>query len=376
MRRAMGMLLMVSAAVSASCTDYLTDEGLAPAAPTGLYYQLEPSGDPDAPSGVILHWDASPDPDIAVYHVYGRSSGSGSFGLRGSTTSNSFHDNGQPQLEYYATAESQGGLESFASASVVIDESLRLPAPADVGSISLNSAIHLSWTDNAFQADPAGFSHYRVYSSSYDLDNDLCGTSWTLEGTTIAPSFLSGALVNGSPRCFGVSAITIEGIESLWSPLRYDTPRPDARNQIVYTTAANALASGFRFFLDGNGDGQASPLELGLISSGGSASVDFNLTAGAGTSLVITPVRAATAFRQFPAGFIGSLTDIDIAPVGGYSRTALVVQAGRGYVFEMADGLFLKYGALRITATGPDYIVFDWSYQTDPGNPELLRVTR
>jgi hypothetical protein len=30
------------------------------------------------------------------------------------------------------------------------------------------------------------------------------------------------------------------------------------------------------------------------------------------------------------------------------------------------------YGAIRVTAVGPNYIIFDWSYQTDPGNPELV----
>ena len=39
------------------------------------------------------------------------------------------------------------------------------------------------------------------------------------------------------------------------------------------------------------------------------------------------------------------------------------------------DG-FYRYGAVRVVAVGPDYVIFDWSYQPDRGNPELLRVSR
>lgn len=377
MRRVMGTFLKaVLATVSVACTDYVTSEGIGPAAPTGLTYQLEPSGDPYHPNGLILRWDADSDPNIAVYNVYSRASTNDAFGLRGSTTSPSFHDDGTPHLEYYVTAEGQGGTESSPSSSVLIDERLRLPAPLNLTSLSLDQAIHLSWTDNAFQTDPAGFWNYRVYSTSYDLDNNTCGTAWTLEGTTVAPTFLAGALVNGSPRCFGVSAVTIEGFESLWSSLRYDTPRPDAVNQIVYTQASDATHSGFRFFLDANNDGQAGPLELGIITAGSSAQVDFTLTKDASNNLLLTPVRSTTGVRQYGTGVISSLTDVDIAPVSGYSHAPIIAQPGFGYVFAMNDGVFAKYGALRVTAIGPDYVIFDWSYQTDAGNPELLRVAR
>src|SRR5258708_652094 len=98
-----------------------------------------------------------------------------------------------------------------------------LQAPTSLTSISLNGAIHLSWADNAFAADPADFDHYRVHSTSYNIDLNVCGTSWTLEGTTIAPTFLVGAMSNGVPRCFAISAISIDGLESNWSPSRFDT---------------------------------------------------------------------------------------------------------------------------------------------------------
>jgi hypothetical protein len=43
-----------------------------------------------------------------------------------------------------------------------------------------------------------------------------------------------------------------------------------------------------------------------------------------------------------------------------------------GYVFAVTENGTTRYGAVRATHVGRDYLIFDWSYQTDPGNPELL----
>ena len=61
-----------------------------------------------------------------------------------------------------------------------------------------------------------------------------------------------------------------------------------------------------------------------------------------------------------------------MAPVSGFSATAIEAVPGWGYVFKMSasDG-FARFGAVRITHASKDYVIFDWSYQTDPGNPEL-----
>jgi hypothetical protein len=343
-----------------------------PARPSGLFYELEPSGDPDRPRGIVLRWDPQDDALLDHFKVYSRASTADGFGLRGSTSSPSFHDDGVPHLEYFVTAVSVEDGESEASSVVLVDERLRLPAPAALTSVSLDGAIHLEWTDNAFQSDPAGFSNYRIYSTRYDLDNNLCQAQWALEGTTVAASFLAGNLSNGLPRCFGVSAVTIEGFESLWSPLRNDTPRPDGRNVVLFTVAANSSQSGFRFFVDANNDGLAGPLELGIVGPGGSASMDFTITTNTAGEIVIAPQRSNTTVMQYGSGPIEDLTSIDIAPVSGYARAPLVAVPRFGYVFQMVEGdPFARYGAIRVTAVGSDYVIFDWSYQTDPGNPEL-----
>jgi len=53
----------------------------------------------------------------------------------------------------------------------------------------------LSWTDNAYASGPRG-SDYRVYSASYDLDQNLCGANGASRNHGGA-RVLVGALING-----------------------------------------------------------------------------------------------------------------------------------------------------------------------------------
>jgi hypothetical protein len=366
-------LLAVSLAVlGCEATTFVGSPGIV-APPANLRYALDPSGDPDRPAGILLLWDDVPDPELAGYRIYSRGSTGGSYGLRGETSSNTFHDNGVPHLQYFVVTVDANGDESDPSGVVTVDERLQLERPASLTSISLNGAIHLAWSDNAFAADPQRFQWYRLYSAAYDLDLGLCGADWSLEGTTVAPEFLAGALANGVPRCYGVSAISGEGYESLWSPLRQDTPRPDSRNVLVYAFDANPTLAGFRFWDDVNQDGVAQPTELGLVQDGSRTDIDFWVYRDpADSTLWIVPEFSGTTLRLYASTPIGDLTDIDFAPAGGYSRNMIQAAPGFGYVFQIIEGSTLRYGALRVTHVGRDYVIFDWSMQTDPGNPELV----
>ncbi len=369
--------LALSVAVLAGCYNDHTFVGVhVPAAPANLTYKLDPSGDPATPSGILLSWDAVNDASLGGYRVYSRGSSAGTFGLRGTTTSTTFHDNGVPALEYYVTATSTDGGESAASNSITVDERLQLQRPTWLVSISLNGAVHLEGSDTAYVLEPLAFDHYRVYSTGYDLDSNLCGTHWSLEGTTVSSSFLVGNLTNGVPRCYAVSAISIEGYESLWSPLRNDTPRPDAYNVVLKALDADPTTAGFRFWLDANGDHVVQPTELGVVLNGTSPSADFQVVRNAGV-FYIQPVRTGTTVTVYGAVPVAGLTSIDYAPVSGYATTAVQAKPGWGYVFQMSGGdAFYRYGALRVSAVGTDYIIVDWAFQTDPGNPELVRVVK
>src|SRR5437899_11583015 len=362
--------LLVLAAVA--CRSELIAPGGGPSTPANLTYQLEPSGDPNGPLGILLIWDDVTDANLANYRVYSRASTSDAFGLRGETTSNTFHDNGVPHLQYVVTAVDVDGTESGNSNAITVDERLQLVSPTWLSSISLNGAIHLEWDDTSYAAAPTRFKWYRIYSTSYDLDRGLCGTDWLLEGTTVAPEFLASAMSNGVPRCFGVSAVSREGYESLWSPLRQDTPRPDARNTLVYAYGANQAQSGFRFWQDLNADGSAQTSELGRVQDGNLTSIDFWVYRDStDSSLWLVPEFSGTQLRLYSTTPLADLTSIDFAPASGYSRNMIQAAPGYGYVFQIVEGSTLRYGALRVTHVGRDYLICDWSFQTDQGNPEL-----
>lgn len=248
-----------------------------------------------------------------------------------------------------------------------------LDAPSSLTSVSLDGAIALTWSDNPYEQAPDFFQNYRVYSASYDLDANLCGTSWRLEGTTVAPEFVVGALPNGIPRCFAVTAESIELVESERSPLRNDTPRPDARNVVVFARQVEPDESGFRFHRDLNSDGAVQLSELGRVESGDLNDVDFSVERDGVGVLYLTPVRANTTVALYGQVPVADLTSIDLAPVEGYDATPIEALPGWGYVFEMSAGDgFARYGAVRVTHVGQSFLIMDWAYQTDPGNPELI----
>ena len=368
MRLFLSLLLVAAVA----CHGSLVDSTGGPSTPANLTYELEPSGDPNRPLGILLIWDDVTDANLASYRVYSRASSSGSFGLRGETSSNTFHDNGVPHLQYVVTAVDANGGESGNSNVITVDERLQLDAPASLFSISLNGAIHLEWDDNAYTAAPTRFKWYRIYSTAYNLDTGLCDTSWLLEGTTVAPEFLASAMTNGVPRCFGVSAVSREGYESLWSPLRQDTPRPDARNTLVFAYDQDTTKSGFRFWQDVNNDGLAQAAELGRVQSGNLTSIDFWVYRDpTDSTLWLVPEFTGTRMQLYSTSPVADLTSIDFAPASGYSRNMIQAVPGYAYVFEIVEGTTLRYGALRMTHVGRDYLIFDWSFQTDVGNPEL-----
>jgi hypothetical protein len=255
--------------------------------------------------------------------------------------------------------------------------------PANLESTTLDGAVALFWDDNSYIADPANFEAYGIYSTSYDLDNDVCGNTWALEGTTVAPEFVVGALINGVPRCFAVTARSAEGAESARSTIISDTPRPDSRNQVLNVMQTQDAGSGFRFWEDFNGDQLAQDGELALVRAGSAADIDFAVEREVDGTVLLTPVRAGTGVEFYDPDFpIEDLTSVTFAPCipdaspdgcASYSPLPIPALPGFGYVFETDGGdTFVRYGAIRVTHVGPTFVILDWAFQTDRGNPMLL----
>jgi hypothetical protein len=334
-----------------------------PDEPTDLVYQLVPSGDPEEPAGIMLFWNPPRSGRAVTYDVYARSARDDEFNLRATTTSPSFHDAGFPQLQYFVEAQDENGQTLGSTDAVEVDERNRLPAPMGMTSVTLNGAVQLQWDQNAVGADPDLFDFYRVYSTSWSLSRGCEPTEWALEGSTVSDGFLSRNLSNGVTRCFAVSAISRDGHESLWSDVREDTPRHDARSIVVDASDVRAATSGFRFM---------AASAFGTIVSDTSSVADLVLERRA-DGLWFRAPRAESRVATYSAAPVSELTSIDRAPATGYSEAARVL-AGFGYVFRIQYPEGVRHAAVRVLHIANDHIVFDYSIQTKLGSVELLRV--
>lgn len=251
------------------------------------------------------------------------------------------------------------------------------PVPSNLVTTSLDGAVALLWSDNAYQNNPANFRNYAVYSSPYDLDGGDCVGATTLEGTTVAPEFVAGALTNGAPRCFYVTAVSVTARESGNSAVVHDTPRPDARNVLIYARQFQDAGSGFRFWLDNNANGNVERSELGLVTSSTLALADFTVERDGTGNLFLTPSAVEVTVALYGTTPVEDLTSINVAPGTGFDGSAIQAVPGWGYVFQIDEGDgFFRYGAVRTTHVGRDFLILDWAYQTDPGNPELRRAPK
>ncbi len=360
-------LMLAALLPLASCEALLTGPGADPNAPTNLTYQLIPSGDPGSPLGVLLMWEIPASGRASAFNVYGRASAGADWQLRATTTSPTFHDAGTPELQYYVATRDENGDEIANSDIVTIDLESHLPAPQALASISLNQAIQLSWSSNAIDASNGTFDHYRVYSTPYDGSRGVCTAGWVLEGTTVSDDFIAGDLPNGVSRCFAVSAVTRDGHESQWSDAHLDTPRYDARNVLVYATAARADSSAFLFSDD-------SAHTFGVVTTASRRDVAFSVVRNADNTLALTPAQSSTTVAPYTAGAVPSLTSVDRAPSAGYSAAGVQALPGHAYVFRIVKPDGVHFAAVRVGFVTSDYVVFDWSYQSAGGNPELNRA--
>lgn len=362
------IILALVPLVPLTACDELTGLGTDPDAPANVTYELLPSGDPNTPAGVLLTWDVPRSGRANAFNVYGRQTNGGGWVLRATTTSSTFHDAGSPEAQYYVATRDANGNEIAQSNVVTVDlVSGRLPAPQALVSISLNAAIQLTWSGNAVTASPTTFDHYLVYSTSYDASRSVCTANWVREGSTASDGFFAGNLTNGVGRCFAVSAVTRDGHESDWSSSRLDTPRFDARNAFVYATAVRSDSSSFLFFEDAT-------KRLGVVGPGARTDADLTMNQHADGSLWFVPARSDVTIALYSTKPITDLTSIDRAPTSGFSAATIQAVAGFGYVLRIVKADGVHYAGVRVAYVAKDYVVFDWSYQSGPGNAELNRT--
>jgi hypothetical protein len=359
--------LMLAVLVPLAACDDFTSPASDPDAPTNLTYELIPSGTPGAPAGVLLSWDVPRSGRANSFNVYSRAANANGWQLRATTTSPTFHDAGTPDAQYYVATRDADANEIGRSDIITIDLQTRLPAPQGLASISLNGAIQLAWSSNAVDASHGTFDRYLVYSTAYDGSRGVCTTDWVIEGSTVSDAFLSGNLTNGVSRCFAISAVTRDGHESDWSSSRLDTPRFDARNAFVYATASRPDSSGFLFF-------DETAKHVGVVAASSRADLDVTVERHTDGSLWFAPARSGVTMTLYSTKPVADLTSIDRAPAAGFASVTTEALAGYAYVFRVQKADGIHFAAIRVAFVANDYVVFDWAYQSAPGNAELSRA--
>lgn len=223
--------------------------------------------------------------------------------------------------------------------------------PQAVKSVTGDGEVTLSWVRNT-EPDLAG---YRVYRGTTGYDGPFNPL-----GTTTSLFWVDDTVANGTTYFYAVAAFDQAGNESdLSTENTFDTPRPAGTNLVLTPVS---LEPGFPAGYD---------FSSGLVRSSSHAETDIYFEIVDGTRLMVA--RDLSTDIQ-DAGF-HPLDDLDWAPgEEGWSPTGTVelILGHSYYVWTRTD----NYAKFRVTAISDSQVRFDWAYQLQAGNPELMRTPR
>ena len=224
-------------------------------------------------------------------------------------------------------------------------------APRGVVSTTGDGEVALQWQSNT-ESDVAG---YRIYKAP-------CATGsscpYDLVGTTTGQSFVVGGLINGTTRYYAVAAYDRAGNESELSYRDvYDTPRPEGFGRALTNATDGPATAGYDFSAF-----SVRPWDDTR------ADIFFSVAGGA--------LRMAAPFTDTDiqdAGYAPTLDAVDYAPSAGWSPTGTAeLIIGHCYVVRIESGGDYNFAKFRVTSLNGAQVVFDWAYQTDPNNGELM----
>ena len=328
---------------------------------------------------VTVYWELSSAWNGETFRIFGKRVGDASFLLIAEVTSCSagsceYTDTNivsNVSYDYYVSA-----LDPDTGAETDSDRTVRVsvpsfsppPVPSALEVIALDATNYIHWNDDARSA--SDFSAYRIYLLSDQ------GVTQTLLGHSDSPGFLDALAENGVTSSYAVSSVDLYGHESATSLSAEGTPRPDFTGELLYSFIDDPDLSGFRF---------SESDQLDPIVTGGSPARHFRLeTDASGWWLVPGP-----AAEVFPQGIFttelkcgvaadAQCEDWTTAPLSGYRPIEVAVESEFTYIWRIVDGVgVLRYGAVRVTLLGTDQtgaalMIFDWAYQIQGGNPQLV----
>ena len=328
---------------------------------------------------VALYWTLSPQWNGESFRVFGRRIGDPSFVLIADVTSCSagaceYTDtNIVPSVSYeyiVSSVDPDTGAETDSDVTVTVSVPSFAAPPVPLGAevVALDNTNYVRWNDNARSA--SDFSHYRLYLVSDD-DGSL-----SLLGDSDSPGFLDELASNGVTSTYVVSSVDVYGHESEESSTASGTPRPDFRGELIFSLDDEPSLSGFRF---------SESEEVDPIVDGTSPLRDFRLeTDQFGWWLVPGPTA-----EVFPEGMLttelkcgvaadSGCGDWTSAPLTGYTAAAVAAEPELTFMWRVrGDNGAFHYGSVRVSLLGSDQngaalMIFDWSFQLQAGNPQLV----
>ena len=220
--------------------------------------------------------------------------------------------------------------------------------PTGVNSITGDEAVYLYWNPNS----ESDLDFYCVYRS-YDFDGP-----YKLIGETVHESFVDYEVANGYTYHYAVAAVDYRGqISQLSTENVHDTPRPEGFDLFLHDLADSPSRSGFDL------SGQR---RVAFDDPRADIFVDGDAESG------LLYINAANLYTDIQdMGYTDSFDDITWAPRDGWSPVGWCqLIEGHTYVVWTDQNHFAK---LRAVVVASAWARFDWAYQVDPGNPELVK---
>ena len=231
-----------------------------------------------------------------------------------------------------------------------------LPAPSGVFTVTGDGYVEIFW-DAIYSSDVYGYTVYRSLDSA---------GPYSAIGRSGDNDYVDDNVSNGITYYYAVAAYDRHDHESdLSYETIHDTPRPEGTGLVVYDL--DELA-GVDF--SGYYDAMVLPwddpyADMFLFWDG----EDYAM---ASTDVIVDELLYGTDIQS--AGYVSSLDQLDWAPEGGWSTDqadTVVLYPGHAYWVWTWENHFAKF---RVHAIGDDFVVLDWAFQVDEGNPELVVI--
>jgi hypothetical protein len=226
--------------------------------------------------------------------------------------------------------------------------------PKGFCSITADEAVWLFWDEN----DEGDFAGYRIYKK-----RDTRSDRYYYLVTVDTAAYIDYDVKNGKTYYYGVTAFDYDGNESALSDIAYDTPRPEGFDRVIHDFHRYPEVSGFDF-------------SAGLVAGWDDPRADIFLEYDSDFRTYFL-WRADEYIEIQDFGFTESLDDVNVAPDTSIGWSNLQwIEAVLGHSYVIWDSYHDNYAKLRITNFVRNYgMLFDWAYQVDEGNPELVPGT-